>query len=99
MMASRWVTGGLFKMSGWGGARVGAGRPRGPWPKLAWRRALRLAALRRDSDGVRVIDRAARVLIAAAVLGDLRAIREVGDRLDGRPNSRREQETGAIFSE
>jgi hypothetical protein len=89
---------GIFKMAGWGGARAGAGRPRGPWPLLPWRRALQIAAMRRDSDGARVIDRAARVLITAATAGDLRAIREVGDRLDGRAKARRQRESGADFA-
>lgn len=69
---------------GWGGARKGAGRPRGPWPMRAWRDAVRVAALRRGPDGVRRIDRAAQVLVELGLQGNLAAIKLIGDRLDGR---------------
>lgn len=42
-----------------------------------------MAALRRDSLGVRQIDRAAHALLAEAIEGDLASIIEVGERLDG----------------
>ena len=78
-MADIQVSGG-----GWGGARPGAGRPRGPWPLLAWRDAVRVAALRRGPDGVRRLDRAVQVLLDLGMQGNLAAIKLIGDTLDGR---------------
>lgn len=58
------------------------GAPRGA--KL-WRDAVRLIVNRRDEDGMKVIDKLARQLLASAMAGDISAIKEIGDRLDGKP--------------
>ena len=84
-MAGIQVSGG-----GWGGARKGAGRPRGPWPLLAWRNAVRVAALRRGPDGVRRLDRAVQVLLDLGMQGNWAALKLIGDTLDGKvPTAKR----------
>ena len=68
------------------GKRTGSprGRPRGPWPLIQYRYALRLALFRRLPDGRRYIDVIAERLVERAVDGDAHAILEIGNRLDGR---------------
>lgn len=64
-----------------------------------WTDALRRAAysLVRDGPdaGMRRIDRIARTCVRLAEEGDLGAIREIGDRLEGRPLQRIEADGGA----
>jgi hypothetical protein len=68
-----------------GGVRPGAGRPKGLWGPKAWRDAIVRAAKRRDPvSGRRYLDIAADALIRQAINGDNVALREFGDRLDGR---------------
>jgi hypothetical protein len=68
-----------------GGKRPGAGRPRGLWGQKAWRDAIVRAAKRRDPvSGRRYLEMAADALVRQAVNGDNVALRELGDRLDGR---------------
>src|SRR5262245_38838696 len=68
-----------------GGKRPGAGRPRGLWGQKAWRDAIVRAAKRRDPvSSRRYLDMAADALVRQAVNGDNVALRELGDRLDGR---------------
>lgn len=50
-----------------------------------WSDALRIAALADDADGVRKLRRIAESCVNAAMAGDIQAIREIGDRLDGKP--------------
>lgn len=52
-----------------------------------WTAALRLALSRKDDDGVRALNRVADALIKAAIEGDLQAIREIGDRIEGKVSS------------
>lgn len=64
-----------------------AGRPRGAWAGKAWRNALRMAARRPADEEVKPksnLDEMAFALIAAAKKGDVPALREIGDRLDGK---------------
>ncbi|MCC2649897.1 MAG: hypothetical protein K0R61_9 [Microvirga sp.] len=65
-----------------------AGRPRGAWANKAWRDALRLAVLREvdwDEKPKTKLDELADSLITAAKGGDISALKELGDRLDGKP--------------
>ncbi len=66
-----------------------AGRPRGAWANKAWRDALRLAVLRpvgQDEKPKTKLDELAESLITAAKGGDISALKEIGDRLDGKPS-------------
>ncbi len=50
-----------------------------------WSDAIRIAAFRRsETDGPKLLAQAAETLIALAVKGDIGALREMGDRLDGK---------------
>lgn len=65
-----------------------AGRPRGIWAEKAWRDALRLAVMRpaseKDPKPKTKLDELAAALISAGKKGDVPALREIGDRLDGK---------------
>jgi hypothetical protein len=66
-----------------------AGRPRGAWANKAWRDALRIAVLRDvdwDEKPKTKLDELANSLIDAAKGGDISALKELGDRLDGKPS-------------
>jgi hypothetical protein len=66
-----------------------AGRPRGAWANKAWRDALRIAVLRpvdQDEKPKTKLDELADSLITAAKGGDISALKELGDRLDGKPS-------------
>jgi hypothetical protein len=68
-----------------GGVRPGAGRPKGIWGQKAWRDAIIRAAKRRDPvSGRRYLEMAADALVRQAINGDNVALRELGDRVDGR---------------
>lgn len=62
-----------------------AGRPRGAWSEKQFRDALRLAVNEDAPDGRKKLRVIAEQLVAAAAGGDVTAIREVADRLDGKP--------------
>ena len=49
-----------------------------------WVEALRVVSLRRDADGVRYLRRMAQKTLEMALAGDLGAIQEIGNRLDGK---------------
>ena len=63
-------------------------RPRGAWADKAWRDALRLAVMRPANEPNPTpktkLDEIAFALISAGKEGDVPAIREIGDRLDGK---------------
>lgn len=70
-----------------GGKREGAGRPVGSpnKPKL-WADAIRRAVLRQaKGEKTKRLEVLADSLIRAGIAGDVSALREVGDRLDGKP--------------
>lgn len=50
-----------------------------------WADALRLVVYREDAEGSRRLMRIAESCAAAAEAGDMQAIKEIGDRLDGKP--------------
>jgi hypothetical protein len=54
-------------------------------PDKLWKDALRIAALRPDPEGRRKLAVIADKLVDLAMAGDVAAIREIGDRLDGKP--------------
>lgn len=65
-----------------------AGRPRGAWANKAWRDALRVAVLRPLDEVVEPrtqLEALVQQLITNAKGGDTAALREVADRLDGKP--------------
>jgi hypothetical protein len=67
--------------------RKTGGRPSGPWAGKPWRDALRLTALQLvddDRKGKTKLEAAAIALFRAAVSGDVPALKEIGDRLDGK---------------
>ena len=64
-----------------------AGRPRGIWKDKAWRDALRIAVLRPPGETVKPktkLDAIAIAFVTRAEEGDIPAIKEIGDRLDGK---------------
>lgn len=62
-----------------------AGRPRGPWSEKRFREALQAAVTEPAANGHRRLRNIAEQLVLAAEGGDIQAIKEVADRLDGKP--------------
>lgn len=65
-----------------------AGRPKGAWADKAFRDALRIAVMRpaaeEDPKPKTKLDEVAIALVGAGKAGDVTAIREIADRLDGK---------------
>lgn len=60
--------------------------PAGPKSDKIWRDAVMRAVRRRDSDeDPQALEKLADVLVATAMAGDVVALKEIGDRLDGKP--------------
>jgi hypothetical protein len=59
-----------------------------------WRDAIRLALARRDKGDEKALVRLADSLISCAEAGDIQAMKEIGDRLDGKPKQALEHEVG-----
>ena len=72
-------------MVGTGGARPGAGRPKGSKNDNSWANMVRVAAHEQHVTGEPRLRALADVLWKAALDGDMAAIKEIGDRLDGKP--------------
>ena len=62
-----------------------AGRPKGAWSEKKFRDALNCAVTEQTKDGQRKLRVIAERLVEAAINGDIPAIKEVADRLDGKP--------------
>lgn len=65
-----------------------AGKPRGPKSDKLWSDAVRMAVMREDiEDGkkIRRLNKIADNLVRLAIEGDMQAIKEIGDRIDGNP--------------
>lgn len=65
-----------------------AGKPRGPKSDKLWSDAVRMAVLREDiSNGQKIkrLNIIADNLVRLAMEGDMQAIKEIGDRIDGKP--------------
>ena len=60
-------------------------RPGGSKPDKIWRDALMLAANEPGPTGRKRLREAAEKVVELALAGDMAAIKEMGDRLDGRP--------------
>lgn len=60
-------------------------RPKGAWSEKKFRDALNLAVTEEGPGGVRKIRLIADKLVEAALNGEVQAIKEIGDRLDGKP--------------
>jgi len=56
-----------------------------PGPRRMWRDALQLELSRMDGPQGRTLERIARVVVHNALHGDLDCIREIANRLDGKP--------------
>jgi hypothetical protein len=54
------------------------------WSDKAWRDAIRVAVNRVDSKKGKRLAQLADVLVAAGLAGDVPALKEIGDRLDGK---------------
>lgn len=61
------------------------GRPKGTLNDKPWKDAIRKAVARRIEDGGRTLDRLAESLVAKGIAGDVSALTEIGNRLDGKP--------------
>ena len=72
-------------MAGTGGARPGAGRPKGSTNDNSWANMVRVAAHEQHKTGQPRLRALADVIWNAALEGDMTAIKEIGDRLDGKP--------------
>tara|TARA_R110000822_G_C15329993_1_gene494497 strand:- start:132 stop:395 length:264 start_codon:yes stop_codon:yes gene_type:complete len=61
-------------------------KPSGPFADKLWRDAIRKAALEQAEGkrGPKKLELAARALVDAAIVGDVSAAKEMGDRLDGK---------------
>lgn len=62
-----------------------AGRPTGAWSDKKFRDALNVAVSEKGPKGHRKIRIIAEKLVEAAMAGEIGAIREVADRIDGKP--------------
>lgn len=62
------------------------GRPKGAWSDKAWRDAIRVAVNRPHDDPKRgkKLAALADALVTAGMAGDVPALKEIGDRLDGK---------------
>jgi|DEB0MinimDraft_3_1074331.scaffolds.fasta_scaffold48834_1 hypothetical protein len=61
------------------------GTRRGPAKNKPWSDALRLAVNESGPDGLKRLRKIAEACVNAAEAGDMQAMREIGDRLDGKP--------------
>jgi len=62
-----------------------------------WQHALRLAVMSRDKKGERRLRLLADRCVKSALEGDMSAIKEIGDRLDGKPTQHHGQDEAAPF--
>ena len=71
------------------------GRPKGSLNQKPWANALRRAVglAKPSPDGVRALDRLARAAVKKGEEGDVAAMREIGDRIDGKVPQATENDT------
>lgn len=62
-----------------------SGNPGGRPKEKPWREAIQRAVRRHNEGDLQALDRAADKLVLSAIAGDMAAIKEMGDRLDGKP--------------
>ncbi len=65
-------------------AKGESGNPGGRPKEKPWADALRAALSELDADGVKKLRKVAQAMVNKALDGDVSAIREIGDRLDGK---------------
>lgn len=70
------------------------GRPKGSLNDKPWKEAIRRAVNKRAEDGGKSLDRLAFSLVRKGYDGDVAALKEIGDRLDGKAHQTNEH-TGA----
>lgn len=58
--------------------------PKNRWSDKAWRDAIRVAVMRNAEDGGKKLAKLADALVTAGLAGDVPALKEIGDRLDGK---------------
>lgn len=58
--------------------------PKNRWSDKVWRDAIRVAVMRNADDGGKKLAKLADALISAGIAGDVPALKEIGDRLDGK---------------
>jgi hypothetical protein len=66
-------------------AKGQSGNPGGRSNEKIWRDALRMALKEATSDGMPRIRALAEKTVSLALEGDMQAIKEIGDRMDGKP--------------
>ncbi len=62
-----------------------SGNPGGRSREKPWRDAINRAVKRHAEGDLQALDRAADKLVLSAIAGDMDAMKEIGDRLDGKP--------------
>jgi hypothetical protein len=75
-----------------------SGNPTGRPKEQAWRDALRIAVKEAMADGTPKLRALADKTVALALDGDMHAIKEIGDRLDGKPAQAITSEDGGAFT-
>lgn len=58
--------------------------PKNRWSDKVWRDAIRVAVMRNADDGGKKLAKLADALVTAGIAGDVPALKEIGDRLDGK---------------
>lgn len=58
--------------------------PKNRWSDKVWRDAIRVAVMRNADDGGKKLAKLADALVSAGIAGDVPALKEIGDRLDGK---------------
>lgn len=64
-----------------------SGNPGGRSKERIWRNAIERAIERAAKEGMQVVDELAEALVKKAKDGDVNALKEIGDRLDGKPTT------------
>lgn len=65
-------------------SRAARGRSKPGAIDKPWKDALALALNERDAEGVKMLRRVAEACVKAAIDGDVAAMKEIGDRMDGK---------------
>lgn len=58
--------------------------PKNRWSDKVWRDAIRVAVMRNADDGGKKLAKLADSLVSSGLAGDVSALKEIGDRLDGK---------------
>jgi hypothetical protein len=74
-----------------------SGNPRGPALNKPWKDAIARAIKRREEKDPLALEKLADKLLREAAQGDITALKELGDRLDGKPKQETEHSGGIAF--